>query len=71
MFKRLFSVATNRVGNAAMPSTKVIMPLCAVEICYLTNRVSDYPYISQGKTRIPGVNDSADGEITDVSKAEL
>lgn len=35
----------------------------------LSNRVSDYWYISQGKTRIPGVNDSMDMETTDVSPA--
>ncbi len=27
----------------------------------------DYPTISQGKTRIPGVNDSEEFELTDVS----
>lgn len=33
----------------------------------LSNRIGDYWYISQGKTRIPGVNDAADMEETDVS----
>lgn len=33
----------------------------------LSNRIGDYFYISQGKTRIPGVNDSSDMEETDVS----
>uniref|UniRef100_A0A2S2PBL2 Uncharacterized protein n=1 Tax=Schizaphis graminum TaxID=13262 RepID=A0A2S2PBL2_SCHGA len=34
---------------------------------YLSNRISDYYYISQGKTRIPGVNDGEEFQITDVS----
>lgn len=33
----------------------------------LSNRIGDYWYISQGKTRIPGVNDGEDMEATDVS----
>lgn len=35
-------------------------------MCLLSNRISDYPFISQGKTRIPGVNDSSEGVVTDV-----
>lgn len=38
-----------------------------VDYCILTSRISDYPLISQGKTRIPGVNDGEDFELTDVS----
>lgn len=38
-----------------------------IEMCLLSNRIGDYFYISQGKTRIPGVNDSTDMEETDVS----
>lgn len=38
-----------------------------VEFCILTSRISDYPLISQGKTRISGVNDGDDFELTDVS----
>lgn len=34
----------------------------------LTTRVSDYPLISQGTTRIPGVNDSEEFELTVVSR---
>lgn len=34
----------------------------------LTSRVSDYPTISNGKTRIPGVNDGEEFELTDVSR---
>lgn len=34
---------------------------------YLSNRISDYYYISQGKTRIYGVNDGEEFQITDVS----
>jgi hypothetical protein len=33
----------------------------------LSNRIQDYVYISQGKTRIPGVNDSEDMALIDVS----
>jgi len=33
----------------------------------LSNRISDYGYICQGKTRIPGVNDGLQMEATDVS----
>lgn len=33
----------------------------------LSNRISDYPLISQGKTRIPGVNDGEDFDLTVVS----
>lgn len=33
----------------------------------LSNRMADYPFINQGKTRIPGVNDCENMEITDVS----
>lgn len=38
-----------------------------VDDCILTSRISDYPLISHGKTRIPGVNDGEDFELTDVS----
>jgi len=34
----------------------------------LSNRIADYYYISQGKTRIPGVNDGEEFQITDVSE---
>lgn len=34
---------------------------------FLSNRIGDYSYISQGKTRIPGVNDGEEFQITDVS----
>lgn len=33
----------------------------------LSSRMSDYPTITQGKTRIPGVNDSEEFEETNVS----
>lgn len=39
-----------------------------IEDCMLTSRVSDYPTISNGKTRIPGVNDGEEFELTDVSR---
>ncbi|VEN39322.1 unnamed protein product [Callosobruchus maculatus] len=34
-------------------------------MCMLSNRVSDYPTVSQGKTRIPGLNDSSEAVATD------
>lgn len=37
------------------------------EMTMLSNRIGDYWYISQGKTRIPGVNDGEAMEETDVS----
>lgn len=30
--------------------------------------MSDYPTITQGKTRIPGINDGEEFELTDVSE---
>ena len=33
----------------------------------LSARMCDYPTITQGKTRIPGINDGEDFEMTDVS----
>lgn len=41
--------------------------LVFTEITMLSNRMSDYPLISQGKTRIPGVNDAEEFELTVVS----
>lgn len=41
--------------------------LVFAEITMLSNRITDYPLISQGKTRIPGVNDAQDLELTVVS----
>lgn len=40
----------------------------SIEMTLLSNRVSDYPSISQGTTRIPGVNDSEGLMVTDVSR---
>lgn len=37
------------------------------EVTMLTSRVSDYPSISHGKTRIPGVNDAEEFTLTAVS----
>ncbi|XP_026689240.1 myosin heavy chain, muscle-like isoform X2 [Diaphorina citri] len=37
------------------------------EMCMLSNRIEEYYFISQGKTRIPGVNDGSEFELTDVS----
>lgn len=37
------------------------------EKCLLSNNVNDYYFVSQGKTSIPGVDDSEEFRITDVS----
>lgn len=37
------------------------------ELTMLSTRISDYPTITQGKTRIPGVNDAEELESLDVS----
>lgn len=37
------------------------------ELCFLGTHISTYPTISQGKTRIPGVNDGDEFELVDVS----
>lgn len=37
------------------------------EMTLLTSRVTDYPIISHGVTRIPGVNDAEEFELTCVS----
>lgn len=41
--------------------------LVFTEITMLSNRISDYPLISQGKTRIPGINDAEECDLTIVS----
>jgi hypothetical protein len=41
--------------------------ICNLEMTLLSARMSDYPTITQGKTRIPGINDGEEFEITDVS----
>jgi hypothetical protein len=33
----------------------------------LSSKMCDYPNITQGKTRIPGINDGEEFELTDVS----
>lgn len=43
------------------------MILIRVEKTLLSSRTVDYPTITQGKTRIPGINDGEEFEITDVS----
>lgn len=35
---------------------------------FLSNRIQDYYYVSQGKTRIPNVNDTEEFLLTDVSE---
>lgn len=41
--------------------------MLSIEYCLLSSHISDYPGISQGKTRIQGVNDGEEFEVTDVS----
>lgn len=43
------------------------MILIRVEKTLLSSRISEYPTITQGKTRIPGINDGEEFELTDVS----
>lgn len=38
-----------------------------LEMCFLGTHISEYPTISQGKTRIPGVNDGDEFELVHVS----
>lgn len=40
-----------------------------LELCLLGTHISEYPTISHGKTRIPGVNDGEEFELVDVSDA--
>lgn len=42
-----------------------------LEMTLLSSRMSDYPTITQGKTRIPGINDGEEFEQTDVSALEF
>jgi hypothetical protein len=42
--------------------------LVFTEMLMLSSRISDYPLISQGKTRIPGVNDTEEFDLTVVSR---
>jgi hypothetical protein len=41
--------------------------LSPAEKTLVSNRIEDYVYINQGKTRIPGVNDCEEMLLTDVS----
>lgn len=40
-------------------------------MCLLSDNVTDYYYVSQGKTSIPGVDDGEECQLTDVSPAQL
>ncbi|KYB26159.1 Myosin heavy chain, muscle-like Protein [Tribolium castaneum] len=42
-------------------------PLTSPEMCLLSNNVSDYYFVAQGKTTIPNVDDAEELLITDVS----
>ncbi|KAK9887939.1 hypothetical protein WA026_000239, partial [Henosepilachna vigintioctopunctata] len=65
-FVLVFStLSTNFAAIAPMPRSEMLTFYSVVDLCNLSNRVSDYPFISQGKTRIPGVNDSLEAEVTD------
>lgn len=37
------------------------------EKCLLSNNINEYNFVAQGKTSIPGVDDSEEFRITDVS----
>lgn len=39
--------------------------------CLLSNNVSDYYYVAQGKTTIPNVDDGEECLLTDVSGGQL
>jgi hypothetical protein len=39
----------------------------ALDFCMLSNNITDYYVVSQGKTTIPGVDDGEECELTDVS----
>lgn len=41
-----------------------------LELCFLGTHISTYPTISQGKTRIPGVNDGDEFELVHVSQGK-
>ena len=40
-------------------------------MCALSNNISDYYYVSQGKTTIPNVDDGEECQMTDVSDSVL
>lgn len=44
-------------------------PLSRTESCLLSNNITDYYFVSQGKTTIPSVDDGEELTITDVSGA--
>lgn len=37
------------------------------EFCLLSNNISDYHYVAQGKTTIPNVDDGEEFQLTNVS----
>lgn len=48
------------------PKLSIALLIVFSETCLLSGRVSDYPYICNGKTRIPGTNDASEFEVTQV-----
>lgn len=57
-------VAELKLGFRMCMSDHLVFP----ELTMLSNRIGDYPHISQGKTRIPGVNDAEEFDKTVVSR---
>lgn len=48
--------------------TRLITLACyPTDHCLLSNNINDYYFVAQGKTVIPGVDDSEEMNITDVS----
>lgn len=42
-------------------------PLLFLEMCFLSNNIHDYHYVSQGKVTVASIDDREDMEFTDVS----
>ena len=57
--------------NVDVVSVFNVLESSPTEQCLLSNRIEDYFYVSQGKTRIPGVNDCEEMVYTDVSGQSL
>lgn len=63
----MLAIWQNRIAVNFIPHTTNTKCNCALELCFLGTHISDYPTISQGKTRIPGVNDGDEFELVHVS----
>lgn len=62
----ILSWCTNTIN--CIPPQKI--HLCT-EMCLFSNDISDYHYVAQGKTEIPGVDDGEEARLTDVSAIRL